>query len=99
MAIAITRLEMRRIIVRHDGKLICRVIPQIVAATQAVEPDIIAFIGDNRNRVNIAVILFVRAVNHADTRTNSPLTFRLCGANCGCGKDAKCQKFEFGHNP
>ena len=88
MAVAVTRLEVRWIVVGHDGKLIGLIVPEIVAAAEPAEPDVVAFIGDNGNRINITVILFIRAVNDANTRANRPLTFRLRGVHCGCGKDA-----------
>ena len=88
MAVAVTRLEVRWVVVGHDGELIGLIVPEIVAAAEPAEPDVVAFIGDNGNRINITVILFIRAVNDANTRANRPLTFRLCGVHCGRGKDA-----------
>jgi hypothetical protein len=48
VVVAVTWLEVHRI-VGHDGELIGRIVPQIVAAAQTAEPEVIAFIGDNRN--------------------------------------------------
>jgi len=99
IAVAVAWFKVRWVVIGHDGELIGRIVPQIVAAAQPTEPEVIAFIGDNGDRINVAVILLVRAVNHASTRANSPLALSLYGARCGSGKDAQCQKFEFGHNP
>ncbi|MNR23185.1 hypothetical protein D3C85_1401920 [compost metagenome] len=99
MAVTVTWFEVLRVVIGHDGELVCVVIPQVVTATQATEPEVIAFISDNRYGINVTIVLFIRAINNADACANGPLFGRVSGANGRGDEYAQCQKFEFGHNP
>lgn len=63
--VAVARLEIHRRPVSGHGQFVVGIIPQVVATTQTVEPEVIAFITNDRYRVNICIILFIRMLDDA----------------------------------